>query len=397
MGNPYSQPVLTGYNSSAPPDDGTAVAANALKWSNHINKIGDPLKNFAQAIDTNASSAFDLIFGNTISSHSTNYTVLTTDQGKFLEATAALTFTLLPVATANANFALAIINTSSGVVTLDGDGAETINGSTTITLNPGESIILTCNGTKWVGAVSALLGSNVSTKGGNYTVVVSDKGTFIEVTAAATITLLPAATAGRGFPLAIINSGTGIVTIDGDTSETINGATTIDLIAGGGAILSTDGSKWVAVTSGSLEVIKVKTADKSLASNITLEDDNHLFGWNLTADKYYSIEGFIAYTQNIGDIKVAFQLSDAAQLGQWSLDATDVANAVEGRHLANITGQIPLVGMGDGLAAGFQIHGTFKANATTGGTLDFQWAQDTSDANNTTVRDGSWIKIKQLD
>lgn len=52
-----------------------------------------------------------------------------------------------------------------------------------------------------------------------------------------------------------------------------------------------------ATASGALEnlgiVRKVKTADESITSSTTLQDDDHLAGWSLTADKQYLLRGFL--------------------------------------------------------------------------------------------------------
>ena len=56
--NLYTQPTLTGYNSTPPGDDGSQTATNALTWAKHTGKIGDPLKNFATDMDANILSAF---------------------------------------------------------------------------------------------------------------------------------------------------------------------------------------------------------------------------------------------------------------------------------------------------------------------------------------------------
>ena len=154
MSTPYTQPTLTGYNSSPPPDDGTQVSTNVGKWADQIiAKVGDPLKTFAQAVDTNTAAAFALTFGHNITSQAGNYTMVAGDRGKFIEFSATATFTLLAVATAGAGFPVTVLNTSSANVTIDGSGAETINGSATLVLGPNEFAILTCNGTLWVAAV----------------------------------------------------------------------------------------------------------------------------------------------------------------------------------------------------------------------------------------------------
>lgn len=49
----YTPVSITGYNASPPPDDGTEVSGNVIKWSNHKDKLGDPLKTAIEAIDSN--------------------------------------------------------------------------------------------------------------------------------------------------------------------------------------------------------------------------------------------------------------------------------------------------------------------------------------------------------
>lgn len=58
------------------------------------------------------------------------------------------------------------------------------------------------------------------------------------------LNLMPAATSGAGFLLAIYNYGTGVVTIDPNASETINGASTLVLPAGGSVMVVCDGTQW---------------------------------------------------------------------------------------------------------------------------------------------------------
>lgn len=153
MSNPYTTQSISGYNQSPPEDDGSQVSTNEIKWSTHKTKLGDPLKNLAEAINTETLAAFGLTFGQTISTHSSPYTVVAADRGKFLSVTGTTTITLIAVASAGDGFPLAIINTGTGVVTVDGSGAETINGAATVTLNPGNSILLNTQGTSWVGMI----------------------------------------------------------------------------------------------------------------------------------------------------------------------------------------------------------------------------------------------------
>lgn len=74
-----------------------------------------------------------------------DYLVATDDQ--CLIATAALTFTLLTAVGVDKLYYFK--NASVGNVILDGDASETIEGTTTITLAPGEAVILVSDQTNW--------------------------------------------------------------------------------------------------------------------------------------------------------------------------------------------------------------------------------------------------------
>lgn len=97
-----------------------------------------------------------------VASKSANYTVLTTDRGAVIlvdASSGAVTITLLPVATAASGFSLwgVKIDSSANVVTLDGDGAETINGSPTLELTAQyDAAQLAGDGTAWYALVRPL-------------------------------------------------------------------------------------------------------------------------------------------------------------------------------------------------------------------------------------------------
>lgn len=160
-----------------------------------------------------------------------------------------------------------------------------------------------------------------------------------------------------------------------------------------------DGVAWVGAhtfnTIGTPDV-KFKTADKSLNTNITFEDDNHLAGWNLVTGAVYIIEGLILYTQNVGNIQIRFDLSNAEQNAEWQVWATDTSSTQFSDHVSNMTGGIIFITMIDTADASIRITAAFQANASTGGTLDFQWSQQTSSANNTTVKKHSWISLRRI-
>jgi hypothetical protein len=153
VSNPFTSVVISGYNSSPPADDGSAIATNQLQWSKHKTKLGDPLKTAIESINANVIAAFGKRIGTTISAHSANYQIVPGDQGKFFSVTGTTTITLATVADAGDGFLLWIVNSGSGIVTVDGSGAETINGFDSLALYPRDALLVTCNGTAWEGTL----------------------------------------------------------------------------------------------------------------------------------------------------------------------------------------------------------------------------------------------------
>lgn len=90
------------------------------------------------------------VFGATVTNVSTNTAVTEIYKNGVINCTAALTLSLIDVATAEEGFLFTVKNSSSGQVTIDPDASETINGAATFILEAGESIIVVCNGTVWI-------------------------------------------------------------------------------------------------------------------------------------------------------------------------------------------------------------------------------------------------------
>ena len=68
------------------------------------------------------------------------------DIGKSIIATSSFTQTLTAAATLGDGWWVNYRNNGSGVITIDPNGAETIDGAATTNLNPGEGITIVCNG-----------------------------------------------------------------------------------------------------------------------------------------------------------------------------------------------------------------------------------------------------------
>ena len=83
-----------------------------------------------------------------------------------------------------------------------------------------------------IASLNDLFSNGTVAKSGSYTTTTSDHTRLIQVTGSNTITLLAAATAGAGYSVTVKNSGTGLVTVSRDGTDTINGATSVTLAAG---------------------------------------------------------------------------------------------------------------------------------------------------------------------
>lgn len=157
MSNPYTSVSVNNYNANPPPDDGSGAAANLLTWQFHLDKIGGPLKTALESVNTNITAAFAKVpFIDTVALTSA-HTQVTGDRGKlYTVASGTFTIDLLASATAGDGFSFGVQNNGSGVVTLDPNGAETINGSATLAVQTGEGGLFVTDGTNWYGFLFSL-------------------------------------------------------------------------------------------------------------------------------------------------------------------------------------------------------------------------------------------------
>ena len=138
-----------------------------------------------------------------------------------------------------------------------------------------------------------------------------------------------------------------------------------------------------------------KTADESVTSSTTLQNDDTLLV-ALAANEV------VAFTCNIlfdaiaaGDIKVAFTVPAAATLIWNYAGGVGVNAAVTVAQFTGVTssGASQEYGSsGAGNQTPITIHGTV-ANGANAGDLTLQWAQNTSDATATTVKANSWLMV----
>jgi hypothetical protein len=142
-------------------------------------------------------------------------------------------------------------------------------------------------------------------------------------------------------------------------------------------------------------LVYVKDANESVANSATLQDDNDFTGIPLTADKRYALEAFFIIGSTVADFDYNFVFTNTPQVGSRAFKAIDEgATGAEGNSGITTEDRIT-IDHGDG--SHVQIFARIHANATTGGTFKVQWAQSAGDAASTTLNEGSWLRLTQLD
>jgi anti-anti-sigma regulatory factor len=133
----------------------------------------------------------------------------------------------LPAAASNTGRELTIKKVDNGTksVIVDGNGAETIDGSATKYLRSQyDSITIMCDGAGWQVIERVLKGKSVTTQTTTYTVLIDDDIVVCNSASAFTVNLPSAIGSGRVLTIKNINTGT--ITVDGSGSETIDSLTT---------------------------------------------------------------------------------------------------------------------------------------------------------------------------
>jgi hypothetical protein len=119
---------------------------------------------------------------------------------------------------------------------------------------------------------------SIQSKSANYTATVDDD--LILGTGTWTLTLYAAGGGNIGRKLRVKNNGTGVITIDGNSSETVHGTVTTPLFPGEEVLLTSDGSNWIANFSGVRRVDVVTT----LATFSNNANENTLYSFSVPAN-----------------------------------------------------------------------------------------------------------------
>ena len=95
--------------------------------------------------------------------------------------------------------------------------------------------------------LGVIFGTGTVAKSGAYTVIASDRGKTLDCTGTWSLSLTAAATLGDGFSATVVNSGSGVITIDPNASELIDGVTTLALAAGERCVIACTRTAWLSL------------------------------------------------------------------------------------------------------------------------------------------------------
>jgi hypothetical protein len=143
-----------------------------------------------------------------------------------------------------------------------------------------------------------------------------------------------------------------------------------------------------------------KTANESVTSSATLQDDDHLL-LQVAANAAYLLELFLVYDgATTGDIQIGFTFPAGATIdwtpGGLTTGATQQSGSVKLAHVSTGAGEgVGAVGTGAGNRVVARATGILQV-AGTAGTLQLQWAQLASDATATTVLANSWMRLQRV-
>lgn len=115
MGTKYTSQSTSGYNASAPADDGSVSESNKVKWATIKTKLSDVLKTFAEAINSQLVTTLNT----SARAISASDSAAATDHWKTIQAnTSSITLTLADAATMAAGYIVTVANQSAGDITV---------------------------------------------------------------------------------------------------------------------------------------------------------------------------------------------------------------------------------------------------------------------------------------
>ena len=124
----------------------TPPIAAGSTWQDSVNPDKSDIRSWGGWVESN-------VFSGAVSVRTSNYTVIATDRTDLQRCTSALTISITAAATLGNGFAF-FVQADGGDVVIDPDGAETVNGSATVTVPDGKFMTIYCDGSGFFGSFS---------------------------------------------------------------------------------------------------------------------------------------------------------------------------------------------------------------------------------------------------
>lgn len=445
----YVKPSITGYNSSPPSDDDSATSANAVSWAKHINKIGDPIKTLLDSVNGLVDTLADTLFGNAVTAVSSSRSLTTSDYGKTIRSSNAITITMLTGSSAGGNYVCQFYNSdASNDLTLGRNGVNINGAASNLIIKPKQSAIAFSDGTDWWISVftnpnSASLisgdwtfsGTMGLTKGAdvesaNDTVLLSN-GNYNDVTG--TTTTNGMTTPSTGNPIRIIHYDDAVLLkhntapSGGFSKLFLPGAVDYTTAANDVIIYIYDGTYWRATSvpvqvsdvaydegtwdgnnnaatknairdqlekMGSDVTRIVKALDTDRDTTTTLAADPELTT-TIAADGIYIFEAVLTVLS--GSSTPDFKWNWVEPDGDYVFSSLSCnINSASETVIGHTSGAAaPSSGLTGNIPRFFIAKGLIRAGGT-GGTFELQWAQNISNGVAVTVQAGSYMKLTKI-
>lgn len=231
----------------------------------------------------------------------------------------------------------------------------------------------------------------VVARSSNVILGVSDYGRVVSATSTFTQTLTAAATLGDGWWCGYVNTGTGVITIDPNSTETINGLTSIVMSPGDSCLIYCDGSNFISIGLGR-STVRRKTADESVTSSTTRQDDDHLT-FPIPANSEWIVQCALDVVGNLGlhGLSVSVNAPAGATMESVISGTNDTGTRATGVDSA-LTLSAALFTAGNGH---FHLD-VWILNGATAGSVTLKWAQATSNAQSLTLKKGSSMRAHRV-
>ena len=133
-----------------------------------------------------------------------------------------------------------------------------------------------------------------------------------------------------------------------------------------------------------------KAVNENVTASTALQDDND-FTFTANTSTTYSFEMLLVVTGDAGgDLDFGWTVP-----ASWTIHGNTSTN-LAGPTFASFTETGETTLQTTGIQAAYSLTGVFDGNGLAAGTITFRWAQNASQATNTVIERGSWMKIKEL-